>query len=218
VNAPAIKKARRARSDEAKQIRRAVILKAARRLFQSQDYDALTVESVARASRLAKGTVYLYFRSKEAIFLELLLDEVEAWFAALAEPLAGLSRDDDQAAATLLAASIAGRPTLRRLLALLHQTLERNVDDAIVRSFKLRGARAMADTAIRLERLLPRLGTGGGTRLLQYVHALVVGVGQMSEESEVVERVLSHPELQVFRVDFETTLRDLLLLVLRGWR
>lgn len=212
------RKVQRARSDEAKTARRDAILKAAERLFRRQRYEAITVDAIAQASHLAKGTVYLYFPTKEAIFLEVLLNELEGWFGDLLAALERTRRDDLRALAALVATKMAERPTVRRLLALLHPTLEQNVDHDAVRSFKLRGAAAMAPTAERLERLVTAFVPGDGFRFLVHVHALVVGVGQVSEVSRVVAEVLEDPDLAPFRVDFTENLTELLELVLRGWR
>jgi hypothetical protein len=85
-----------------------------------------------------------------------------------------------------------------------------------VRSFKLRGAAAMTPTAEQLERLVTEFVPGDGFRFLVYVHALIVGVGQVAEVSAVAE-VLEHPAFAPFRVDFTEQLTALLELVLRGW-
>jgi AcrR family transcriptional regulator len=207
----------RARSDEAKLVRRSALLKAAARLFEEQSYEALTVDALAKASHLAKGTVYLYFASKEAIFLELLLGELVAWFDTLKEPLAALRLGDARGVSELLACTLGERRTLRRLLGLLHQTLERNIDPERARSFKYGLLAAMGPTAARLEERLPELRPGDGFRLLLHLHALVVGVGQMSDTSAVVKEVLEDPALAGFRIDFVVELRELLELVLRGW-
>jgi AcrR family transcriptional regulator len=217
VKAPARNKFQRARSDEAKQQRRDAILAAARDLFPKRSYAAITVEAIARACRLTKGTVYLYFPTKEAIFLELLLDELERWFAALAPALDRIAPGDSTAVAALLAGSVSKRPTLKRLLAMLHATLEQNIERSAARAFKLRAAAAMAPTAARLERCLPRLAPGDGVRFLMHLHALVVGVGQVSDVSDVVREVLAEPEMAPFRVEFVSDLKELLVCVLAGW-
>jgi len=51
------------------------ILAAARRLVQRQGADAVTMEAIAAASGVAKGTVYLYFPGKEAL-IEALISQV----------------------------------------------------------------------------------------------------------------------------------------------
>jgi AcrR family transcriptional regulator len=56
--------------------RRASILKAARDAFSRLGFAAATVDDVAERAGIAKGTLYLYFRSKEEIYLACLLEEV----------------------------------------------------------------------------------------------------------------------------------------------
>lgn len=57
--------------------KRGRILAAARRLFASRSYQAITMERVAKAAGVAKGTLYLYFSSKEALYLGILSDGLE---------------------------------------------------------------------------------------------------------------------------------------------
>lgn len=45
------------------------ILEAARRVFAKKGFSQATVEDIAEAAEVAKGTVYLYFRSKREIYL-----------------------------------------------------------------------------------------------------------------------------------------------------
>ena len=53
---------------QAKEENRRVILDAARRVFAELGYGATTVRDIIRATPLASGTFYNYFRSKEEIF------------------------------------------------------------------------------------------------------------------------------------------------------
>lgn len=50
------------------EFRRAEILTAAQKVFGSKGYDATRMEEIAKAARLAKGTLYRYFRSKDAVY------------------------------------------------------------------------------------------------------------------------------------------------------
>jgi len=56
--------------------RRASILRAAREVFSRLGFAVATVDDVAERAAIAKGTLYLYFRSKEEIYLACLLEEV----------------------------------------------------------------------------------------------------------------------------------------------
>jgi AcrR family transcriptional regulator len=63
--------------------RRARILEAASRLFAEGAYPAVQMDDVAREAGMSKATVYRYFRSKEALYLEIFDQELLALVAAL---------------------------------------------------------------------------------------------------------------------------------------
>jgi len=62
------KRKRRGKREETKAQNRAVILAAARRVFADLGFAATTVRDIIRATPLASGTFYNYFKSKEEIF------------------------------------------------------------------------------------------------------------------------------------------------------
>ena len=62
----------RARQDEDKAIRRATILKAAEDLLEVGAPDLPSASAIAKEAKLAKGTLYLYFGTKEEIYLSVL--------------------------------------------------------------------------------------------------------------------------------------------------
>ena len=68
--------------------RRDAILAAARDLFFEHGIHRTTVDDVAARAEVAKGTVYLYFESKETILAHLLLEGLDALGESLAEAYA----------------------------------------------------------------------------------------------------------------------------------
>jgi len=54
------------------------ILAAARRLMEQKGADALTMDEIAQAAGVAKGTIYLYFQSKDELVQALLSQVAEA--------------------------------------------------------------------------------------------------------------------------------------------
>src|SRR6185436_5575120 len=80
----------RARKHEDKQARRQDILDAARALVaEGAPFERIMVADVAERAGIAKGTVYLYFKTKEELLLALLEQLLDAWFPALAAALDG---------------------------------------------------------------------------------------------------------------------------------
>jgi AcrR family transcriptional regulator len=59
------------------EFRSAEILEAARRVFARSGFEGATVERIAEAAGVAKGTVYLYFPSKREIYLAALRQGME---------------------------------------------------------------------------------------------------------------------------------------------
>ncbi|MGA2262225.1 MAG: TetR/AcrR family transcriptional regulator [Acidobacteriota bacterium] len=57
--------------------RRKEILDAAQRLFWQNGYAGTSIPQIAKAAELAPGTIYLYFPSKEALYVELLMEGYE---------------------------------------------------------------------------------------------------------------------------------------------
>ncbi|MFA7536638.1 MAG: TetR/AcrR family transcriptional regulator [Desulfuromonadales bacterium] len=64
---------------------RRAILQAAIRLFSEKGYERTSVEDLARAAGIGKGTIYGYFRDKSEVFLAFCEEEIDAVFAALAK-------------------------------------------------------------------------------------------------------------------------------------
>ena len=59
------------------EFRRAEIITAARKVFAEKGYVAATVDEIAARAALAKGTIYVYFESKEQIYNAVLVNDLE---------------------------------------------------------------------------------------------------------------------------------------------
>lgn len=66
-----------------KRARPGEILEAALRVFADKGYAATRMEDIARASGVTKGTIYLYFANKEALFKNLIQETVAQALATL---------------------------------------------------------------------------------------------------------------------------------------
>ena len=70
---------RRAVTDAQKQFRREEILSGARTYFETVGYESFSMAQLAARLGIVKGTLYLYFPTKEAIILALFGRALEAW-------------------------------------------------------------------------------------------------------------------------------------------
>ena len=71
------------RRQREKEARKNTILKAARKLSFEKGFKSVTVESIAKKAELSKGAIYLYFNSKEDIYVQILLKEIDRFSSYL---------------------------------------------------------------------------------------------------------------------------------------
>lgn len=105
--------------DDSPQARkRARILAAATRLFMERGYRATSIDEVARAARIAKGTVYLYFRSKADLLVHAIALEKKVLGARLEPLLTGAIEPRERLRAYLgiVLGSIADLPLVTKLM------------------------------------------------------------------------------------------------------
>src|SRR5687768_1340637 len=62
------------RKAQERQARRRRIQEAARTVFAERGYAGASIELIARAAQLSVGAIYLYFRSKEDLYVSLIED------------------------------------------------------------------------------------------------------------------------------------------------
>jgi len=68
------------RREKERENRRSAILKAARKLFFDRGFKSVTVDNIAAKAEVSKGSVYLYFKSKEEIYTQILINDSIATF------------------------------------------------------------------------------------------------------------------------------------------
>lgn len=208
---------KRARDRDQKRERRAAILAEARKLHEGTPFTALTMSQVALNCGLAKGTLYLYFKTKEELFLALLEQESAGWFHALErglEPLKG--GNNREAVRRLMVEATLARPDFPKLMGLLHGVLEHNLPGEVAHGFKLEQLRRTERAARALEKRLAFLAPGEGMGLLLRFQALVVGLQQMADPAPAMKDILEFPGLEALQVDFGPALNGALQALLLG--
>jgi AcrR family transcriptional regulator len=70
---------RRARTPEQKEFRRIQILEAAEKYFQDVGYEAFSMANLAKYAGVVKGTLYLYFTTREEVLITLYNQSLIRW-------------------------------------------------------------------------------------------------------------------------------------------
>ena len=207
----------RARSGEDKEIRRQAVMEAALDLWDTQDFGQITMAEVARRSGLAKATLYVYFATKEELFLDILDQLLGRWFEDVQQALdAAATPLTTTELAALLTASVGRRERMIRLLSIGHGVLERNAAPEKILAFKLRLHAWLVQTGRHLEQVMPDLPAGSGTRLLFHLNALVIGLYAVTAATPGTVIAQQTRGLSTFTLDFGEELRYALAHLLSG--
>lgn len=208
----------RARKPEDKSARRELILKQCFELFQRQELDSISMQALAQKSGLAKGTLYLYFQTKEEIFLECTRLSFQSWIERLEKKLQESNRRYSASQLSeLLIETLKSESELARFLSHLHLILEKNISEKAASDFKL-GLKAQL---LQLSQLIENR-TSALTNLdlafsfLMKAYSLLVGLYQVCNPHPRIQKVLENPELSIFRMDFYQQLQEGLLFLLLG--
>ena len=94
------------KKDVITEFRTAGILEAARKVFAQKGFSAATVDDIAAASGVAKGTLYLYYESKRDIYIAALKFGIEQMYSMVADKLSAVSAPEDKLR-TLIAVKLA---------------------------------------------------------------------------------------------------------------
>lgn len=196
----------RAIAEDEKLAKRQSILDAALSLYLENSRELPSVSRIAEASGLAKGTVYLYFRTKEEIFLAL-LDEK---FHALLQTVLALFNQPQTSTGVLIDEFLQSyidflraEPGFLRLAAMANSVIEQNLDANIALDFKSRLIDKLLEIGQQLEFRAPQLARGEGASVLLRVYGMTIGLWQMLDWPDNVKPLLDqHEKFKLLRPDF----------------
>ena len=193
---------KRARDEEAKKARRQAILDAAERLLEERDVSMISVSQVAKACGLAKGTLYLYFKTKEEIFVALLKTQFGLWLKHIRE-VAVLPGMDLPQLMNRIVGFVAQRPRFLALASVSSSILEQNLTYEVTASYKTDLIAQLQETGLLLEQVFKSLPTGEGVRMLMFSYAAILGMWQLAEPPQIVREVIEGEKLAALEIDFE---------------
>jgi len=198
-----------------KEERRQAILDAAERLFVKHPDRMASVAEVAAAAGLAKGTVYLYFPSKEEMLLALHERQVAHFFGQLMRKLAepGTVDFDDIFPVTL--EHLIRLPGYLELTSRCFALMDREIPKDTAIAFKSGVARTLGAAGVELERHFG-VQAGTGITLLLNSYGLMVGLWQLLHPNERLGAAMRRPELRDLNRNYETEIENALRSLWQG--
>jgi AcrR family transcriptional regulator len=211
----------RARRPEQKQERRKTILRAASELLDAEGLQGTGLNAIARIAGISKPNIYRYFESREAILLQLLLEDHAAWvddlaarFAAIPGPLEGVAAAEPLAAA--FTASLVDRRRYCQLFRDLAAVLEQNVSTETVIAFKTELHTHNLRLTGALHVRMPSLSPEQSYATLAHLLMAATGIWPNCHPAPAVQAALELPEFAGMRFDFARELQQHAETYLRG--
>ncbi|MFZ5601111.1 MAG: TetR family transcriptional regulator [Pseudomonadota bacterium] len=189
----------RARDAEQKQQRRQTLIDAGWAIYLESDGQLPSVAQISARAGLAKGTFYIYFKTKEELFVELVAAAMDELFLKLNTYL-------DQPDSTLHGCievfinAVGREDPIIKLGPMLTGVLERNTEPAIIIGFKRRLVANLLHCGQNLARRFPGLDAHTAARTLMRSYAIVLGVAQILPSSHDVNSVLQQEEFAPIRL------------------
>ena len=206
----------RARSDHEKKLKRQTILDAAWEELKTNDGQLPTAMQIAKRAKIAKGTVYVYFKTKEEIYLDLFVNRLKAWSLDAEQIMERASLADIVSMSQALAHYPANNPLLLGLGSMLHGILEKNAPFQAVLDMKLQVAEIMINRGQWMHQHLPWLPPRHGAKCMMTIYTLYTSIFQSSASSAELKKELKNRNIDLFDVDVHADMMQITILQLTG--
>jgi AcrR family transcriptional regulator len=190
--------------------RRSEILDAVESLYVKHPDRMPSVSDVAAAAGLAKGTVYLYFPSKEEMLLALHERHVAHFFSELMKKLAEPGPLDFDDIFPVTRDYLIRQPGYLPLTSRCFGMMDREIPIDAALEFKARVAQVLTGAGAALERHFEGLGPGGGIVILLHSYGLIVGLWQLLHPNKRLGKAMDRPPLLLLKRDYERDIENAL--------
>lgn len=199
----------RARDAEQKQQRRQTLLDAGWSLYLSNNGNLPSVAQMVERAGLAKGTFYIYFKTKEELFVELVAIAMEDLFDKLNTYL-----EQDQITAggciDVFINAVNREAPIIRLGPMMTGVLEKNTAPEIILRFKRRLVENLNSCGKKLERQFPSLSTRKASRTLFRCYAVVLGIAQILPSDSATASSLEEEGFEPIRLSLHEDARQII--------
>ncbi len=209
----------RARDEDQKLARKHSLMEAGWALFKENDDQLPSVAQVVKKAGLAKGTFYLYFKTKEELFIELLNDATAAFFDKMQSSLMQGDIEIDELIDTFVN-YLCNDQALIKLGAIFAGVLEQNTEQDVIIRFKLQMVQRLMQTGELIsnrvrekneeQACFKQISTAQAARLLIRSYAVFLGVAQMMPPSSAAADILELPELAPIKLELEEDTKAIL--------
>lgn len=206
---------KRARNVKAKEARRNSILEAATTLYREDPTSLPTTSQISQHCQISKGALYLYFKSKEEIFLAIIEAYLLDWISLfgtdnLAHPAQGFDNEGLVSVLECACDFAQVNPVFLQLASMSNSVIEHNVDNKILLHHKNQIATRLNQAAYSITKDNGVLSQQQAAGLIMRSYAVLLGLWQVAHPRDSIVKVLRTASTQVLMPDFAQASRQIL--------
>ena len=171
-------------SPQLTETRKEEIINACAELYESRGFREITLKDIGAATTLTRTGIYLYFETKEEIFLALLAREYDAWVAEMQDVMARAEAMTREEVAAVLARTLTDHPRLLRLLSMNLFEMEANSRPERLAEFKVSFGASLKTVEQLIQKYLPEMDDANRQKFLYAFFPFIYGIYSYTSVTE----------------------------------
>ena len=201
-------------SPERTAARKEEIINACEKLYQTMSFKDITLKEIGNETSFSRPTIYNYYQTKEEIFLALFEREYVRWNGELQTILQVNKKLTKSELAEKLAASIANRQQLLKLLAMNNYDMEENSRPELLKSFKVAYGESIKNVCSILTKFCPKKSDQEIQNIIYIFFPFMFGIYPYTAVTDKQKKAMKDAKVDfVYQSVFEITNNCLLKLL-----
>ena len=201
-------------SPERTAARKEEIINACEKLYQTMSFKDITLKEIGNETSFSRPTIYNYYQTKEEIFLALFEREYVRWNEELQTILQDNRKLTKAELAEKLAASLANRQQLLKLLAMNNYDMEENSRPELLNSFKVAYGESIKNVCSILTKFCPKKSDQEIQNIIYIFFPFMFGIYPYTAVTDKQKKAMKDAKVDfVYQSVFEITNNCLLKLL-----
>jgi len=194
--------------------KREEIVSACEQLYETMSFREITLKEIGNITSFSRPTIYNYFETKEEIFLALFQREYDRWNEDLNGILNGNGKLTRAELSEKVAASLAGREQLLKLLSMNNYDMEANSRQELLTAFKQSYGRSMHLMCMLLEKFCPDMSVTDIQNFIYTFYPFMFGIYPYTAVTEKQKTAMKEAGIKyVYQTVYELTYSCLIRLL-----
>ena len=207
----------RARTEEQIASRQEEIINACDVLFTQYGYEGVNFQAISDLTSLKRPTIYIYYKSKDEILLDLLKKEMLDWGAALRKGFDAAPSMTREEFSSFLAGKAASCKKMLKLLSILTTTVENQCRTENLAVFKRDVGGVMETILMGLEKYFPDMVPEKRLFFKIMFQTCIHGLFPLTCLSQKQIEAMKIAGIKYVPIDFKETLYRAILFLLSDW-